>query len=218
VAADAWSDDVAAMPEGVNHAASATDGTLLFVAGGRKGPNRVGPGYDFFQVYDPATNAWELGPPLPEARGGMGKAVFWGGELYVIGGESDQNGPDDETGLTSSNVYDRVDVFNLTSMEWRLVRLGSFSAGERGLENPKGAGTLLLVCQAAAGRQPFCLAERWEGQHAGRMPAAAPVAAMVWRYQVVHGLTHSCCPRIPLAAAGHPHAAAAPRHLPSGGR
>lgn len=49
-AADAWSGGIAPMPLGVNHAAAGTDGERMFVAGGRGGPNRVGPGYDLLQV------------------------------------------------------------------------------------------------------------------------------------------------------------------------
>ena len=84
---------------GRNHAAAATDGSKLYVFGGR-GPgsgdgNTVANGFDTVQVYDPATNTWASSldagstlAPLPQARGGMGKAVYFGGEFYVIGGET----------------------------------------------------------------------------------------------------------------------------------
>jgi hypothetical protein len=121
VEADAWEEGAATMPYGVNHAASATYNDLLYVAGGRMGRNRVGPGFDYLQIYDPATNEWELGPPLPVARGGMGKAVVLDGLMYVFGGESDVNGPNDETGLTATNVFTRVDVLDLATLEWTLV-------------------------------------------------------------------------------------------------
>lgn len=39
--------DVANMPEGVNHAAAGTDGSRMFVFGGRQGGNVVGPGFDY---------------------------------------------------------------------------------------------------------------------------------------------------------------------------
>ncbi|MCU1438310.1 MAG: Kelch repeat-containing protein [Naasia sp.] len=124
-ATDAWT-EIAPMPQGRNHAASATDGSRLFVAGGR-GPgsgdgNTVANGFDTLQVYDPATNTWRSSAtagsglaPLPQARGGMGKAVFAGGELYVIGGET-QTG----AGATSRRVYARVDVYNPQTNSWRL--------------------------------------------------------------------------------------------------
>ena len=119
-AADSWS-SLTAMPEGVNHAASATDGNKLYVFGGRDGPNSVSNGFNYVQIYDPVTDSWEsstdigsLLSPLPQARGGMGKAVFYNGEFYVIGGET-QNG----AGATAANVYDRVDIYNPQTNTWR---------------------------------------------------------------------------------------------------
>jgi N-acetylneuraminic acid mutarotase len=124
-ATNTWT-ELAPMPQGRNHAASATDGVRLFVAGGR-GPgsgdnNTVANGFNTLQVYDPATNTWRSSAtagsglaPLPQARGGMGKAVFFAGELYVIGGET-QNG----AGATNRNVYNRVDIYNPQTNSWRL--------------------------------------------------------------------------------------------------
>src|SRR5688500_11643531 len=95
--------EVAPMPQGRNHTASATDGQKLYVFGGR-GPgsgdrNVTTNGFDTVQVYDPATNTWQSSldagstlAPLPQARGGMGKAVYLDGEFYVIGGET-RDGP-----------------------------------------------------------------------------------------------------------------------------
>jgi len=119
-ATNAWS-SLAAMPLGVNHAAAATDGTRLFIFGGRTGGNVVSNGFDAVQIYDPATNTWDSSTlqgsaiaPLPQARGGGGKAVFFGGEFYVFGGET-LNGP----GATANHVYDRVDIYDPTANTWR---------------------------------------------------------------------------------------------------
>jgi N-acetylneuraminic acid mutarotase len=112
---------IAAMPQGLNHAASATDGSRLYVFGGRSGGNVVGNGENTVQVYNPASNTWTSSAsggavaPLPQARGGMGKAVYLNGEFYVIGGET-LNGP----GANASGVYDRVDIYNATTNAWRL--------------------------------------------------------------------------------------------------
>ncbi len=109
------------LPAGRNHGASATDGERFYVFGGRTAGNFVTNGFDDLQIYDPATNLWEATSqpgsmllPLPEARGGMGKAVWFKGEFYVFGGET-QNDPDAGPG----NVYARVDVYNPTTNEWR---------------------------------------------------------------------------------------------------
>src|SRR5260370_27202584 len=76
-ATDTWT-VLAPMPQGRNHTAAATDGTLFYVFGGRTGPNAVANGFDTMQVYDPTADAWtstESGSglaPLAQARGGMG--------------------------------------------------------------------------------------------------------------------------------------------------
>jgi N-acetylneuraminic acid mutarotase len=125
-ATNTWA-SIAPMPLGRNHAASATDGQRLFIFGGR-GPgsgdgNVVAEGFDDVQIYDPATDEWVSSAdpgsaiaPLPQKRGGMGKAAFFGGEFYVIGGETTPSG----TGQVAGNVYTRVDVYNPVLNTWRL--------------------------------------------------------------------------------------------------
>jgi len=118
---DTWT-PLTAMPDGRNHAAASTDGTRFWIFGGRKGGNFVGNGFEQVFVYDPSLDSWEssddLGTslvPLPQARGGMGKAVWYQNEFYVIGGET-LSGP----GATVNNVYDRVDVYDPATNTWRL--------------------------------------------------------------------------------------------------
>ncbi|ABX03583.1 MAG TPA: hypothetical protein DEF47_17495 [Herpetosiphon sp.] len=121
--ANTWT-EVAAMPRGRNHAASATDGSKLYVFGGR-GPgsgdgNNVANGFDTVQIYDPVANSWRSSmtdttiAPLPQARGGMGKAVYYDGEFYIFGGETL-----DGAGAVTGNVYDRVDIYNPILNRWR---------------------------------------------------------------------------------------------------
>lgn len=116
---------IAPMPRPRNHAAAATDGQRLFVFGGR-GPgsgdhNEVANGFDDVQIYDPATDTWQVSgegraapAPLPQARGGMGKAVWDGGEFWVFGGET-LDGP----GANRYAVYDRVDIYDPLANRWR---------------------------------------------------------------------------------------------------
>jgi N-acetylneuraminic acid mutarotase len=113
---------LAAMPDmGRNHAAAGTDGAKLFVFGGRRAGNWVTNGYNSLMIYDPGTNTWSWSgdgvsglAPLPEARGGMGKAVYFRGEFYVFGGETL-----DDPDANASGVYDRVDVYRPSTNAWR---------------------------------------------------------------------------------------------------
>ena len=116
---------LARMPQGRNHAASGTDGSKLFVFGGRGAGsgdgNTVANGFDTVQVYDPETDTWRSSvnalsglTPLPQARGGMGKAVFSAGSFVVLGGETVTG-----VGATPSKVYSRVDIYTPASDTWQ---------------------------------------------------------------------------------------------------
>ena len=121
-ATDTWS-AIPSMPAGRNHTAAGTDGSKFYIFGGRTGGNVPSIGFGDVQIYDPATRTWQWSgqsgstiPPLPQPRGGMGKAAFYNNEFYVMGGETTSSG----TGQVSGNVYNRVDVYNPASKTWRL--------------------------------------------------------------------------------------------------
>jgi N-acetylneuraminic acid mutarotase len=108
---------------GINHAASATDGTNFYIFGGRDDDHAPAIGYTAVQIYYPVSNIWVCSSspgstlaPLPQARGGVGKAVYYNGDFYVMGGETINGG----TGATANNVYNRVDIYNVASNSWRL--------------------------------------------------------------------------------------------------
>jgi N-acetylneuraminic acid mutarotase len=112
---------IAPMPRPRNHAASATDGKRLFVFGGRNGGNVLADGFNDVQIYDPATNRWTVSDgstgapaPLPQGRGGMGKAVWVNGEFWVIGGETA-----DGAGANAMGTYARVDIYDPVRNNWR---------------------------------------------------------------------------------------------------
>ncbi|MBA2625328.1 MAG: hypothetical protein H0U89_06970 [Acidimicrobiia bacterium] len=140
------------MPRARNHAASAACDGRFWVVGGR-GPgsgdsNVVADGFDTVQVYDPATRAWRSSDdagsglrPLPQPRGGMGKAVCLDGDLYIIGGETE-----DGAGATERRVYARVDVYDIAEGTWRradpmpTARHGIFPVLARGRIRVVGGG------------------------------------------------------------------------------
>lgn len=132
-----------AMPTGVNHAASVTDGELLWIFGGRAGGNVPQPGFDVVQTYDPVTGVWDSSDlvqsnltPMPQARGGTGKAVFFDGEFMVFGGED------------ASVAYAEVQVYRPVTHTWRedtdlpTARHGVFPAAYQGRIYLAGGGTV----------------------------------------------------------------------------
>jgi glucose/arabinose dehydrogenase len=114
---------LAPLPVGRSHAAAGSDGERFYVIGGRIGGTQVTDGFADVQVFDPATGTWGWSgdgvsglAPLPQARSGMGKAVWFQEELYVFGGET-------LTGagaVPGTGVYDRVDVYDPEENAWRL--------------------------------------------------------------------------------------------------
>ena len=122
---DTWT-TLPSMPAGRNHTAAGTDGKKFYIFGGRTGGNVPSVGFNDVQIYDPVSNTWQWSgdvgstlAPLPQPRGGMGKAVLYGNEFYVMGGETTNAG----TGQVAGNVYNRVDVYNPTTNTWRLETL-----------------------------------------------------------------------------------------------
>jgi glucose/arabinose dehydrogenase/N-acetylneuraminic acid mutarotase len=106
--------NLANMPTPVNHAAAMSDGTKLWVFGGRQGGNTPQAGFDTVQSYDPVTGIWDSSDlvqssltPMPLARGGTGRAVWFGSEFYVFGGES------------VGTVFPEVQVYRPASNTWR---------------------------------------------------------------------------------------------------
>ncbi len=152
---DTWT-PLANMPAGRNHAASATDGSKFWIFGGRDLGNWVTNGFDTVFAYDPLTDTWESSDdmgsslvPLPQARGGMGKAIWDRGEFYMFGGETATGagaGPDD--------TYDRVDVYDPATNTWRLetpmptARHGVFPMLFEGRIFLPGGGTVAAFSQS----------------------------------------------------------------------
>ena len=76
----------------------------LYVLGGyppQMGPNRT---KSTVQIYDVASNSWQLGPPLPQPNN-HGMAASVNGKIYLLGGQTtdDQNGA---TAVTTVYEYD----------------------------------------------------------------------------------------------------------------
>ena len=144
-ASNTWA-PIASMPVGRNHAAAGTDGQKLYIFGGRTGKNATTIGFNDVQIYDPFSNTWQWSgqtgstiPPLPQARGGMGKAAYYGNEFYVMGGETTKYG----TGQVAGDVYNRVDVYNPFSQTWRLE--APMPTARHGIFPVVGAGKILVA-------------------------------------------------------------------------
>jgi hypothetical protein len=107
----------AAAPVALTEVAAAAHEGRIWVAGGLDGQGRVS---DRVFVYDPASDAWSAGPPLPEGRH-HAALVSDGDALFVIAGYQ-------------GDGFDRP-----TAGVWRLREDGGWSP-ERPLPEPRAAG------------------------------------------------------------------------------
>ena len=91
-----------AMPfSAIGSASAAEVGGKIHVFGGR--PRDPTPVNDH-DIYDPATNEWTKGSPMPMARDHLGIAVI-DGKIHIVGGR---------TGASTQNVHEH-DVFDPTT-------------------------------------------------------------------------------------------------------
>ncbi len=101
-AADRWT-TLPNLPTQRNHLAVVAIERKVYVAGGRFGGGFNSEKTAALEIYDPATNRWTAGAPLPAPRGGVA-GVSANGCVYVVGGEGNTNDP---RGLFDQNeAYD----------------------------------------------------------------------------------------------------------------
>jgi N-acetylneuraminic acid mutarotase len=87
-------------PRGGIAAATVTSNGEIYVFGG-EAPEKT---FDNTEIYNPTTDSWSTGPPIPTARHGLAAADV-GGKIYVIGG-----GPTPD--ISFANV---VEILNVAS-------------------------------------------------------------------------------------------------------
>lgn len=85
-------------------AALAQNGKIYLIGG--EGSSSSNP-LNLVQIFNPASNSWAAGSPMPTARYGLGVVLGPAGLIYAIGGRSSATGP--------MNV---VEVYNPTSNTW----------------------------------------------------------------------------------------------------
>lgn len=88
------------LPTGRSGIAVVTHGGRLYVFGGETVRRFSSKTFDEAERFDPGTGRWEVLPPMPTARHGLGAATF-GDAIYVLGG-----GP--EPGLSLGTANERL--------------------------------------------------------------------------------------------------------------
>lgn len=132
-ATERWS-AIADAPTARNSAAAAVIDGRLYVIGGRQAVKQADGSLrqvnvPHLEVYDPNTDRWSVGAPLPQAQGGLAAAAH-GGRLYVFGGEQ---------WVPERKVFDNAWVYDPATDRWRALPplptprhgLGAATVGER---------------------------------------------------------------------------------------
>ena len=82
--------EMRSMPHAGDHLSSTVVGGKLYVVGGEHGHGRAYVQHPDLQIYDPATNRWTYGAPLPTPTSHMEGGVFaYQGKVWAIGGQRD---------------------------------------------------------------------------------------------------------------------------------
>jgi non-specific serine/threonine protein kinase len=110
--------DGADIPVPGDHLAAASDGTYLYVVGGRR--FTAGTNTAAVQRYDPKTDRWTSLPAMPRPVSGIGAAVV-DGQLIVVGGES------------TTGVFATVQAYDLTTSASQWTRLPDLTQARHGL-------------------------------------------------------------------------------------
>ncbi|HLH25312.1 MAG TPA: kelch repeat-containing protein [Chloroflexota bacterium] len=109
--ADAWT-TLPDLPTQRNHLAAGVIDGKLYVVGGRFGGGVGSEMTATVEVYDPATQTWQAGTPLPEPRAGLTGTVV-NDCLYAIGGEGNDADP--------RGIFDLNEVYNPRTDSWTRV-------------------------------------------------------------------------------------------------
>ncbi|MDF0679536.1 MAG: kelch repeat-containing protein [Candidatus Nitrosocosmicus sp.] len=96
---DTWAENIAQLPVPLHHTSAASDQGIIYVAGGYTGDWTAS---DRLFIYDPQTNQWTQGNPMPTPRG-YPTADFVNGTLYVMGGDG---GEGYDRALNATESYD----------------------------------------------------------------------------------------------------------------
>ncbi len=112
LASNKWSLGPSLPTQRIDFTASVLNGKI-YVIGGETEPDTAGYSESFpsssVEIFDPSTNSWSEGPPMPTARSGLTSSVV-NGKIYAIGGEA-------VTTITNT-YYSGVEIFDNATNSW----------------------------------------------------------------------------------------------------
>ena len=104
-ATDTWGPSAARMPTTRSGLAFGVIGGKIYVAGGEWQDTVVQSTFRSFEAFDPATNTWQVLPPMAIARHGVASAVS-GNKFYVMSGDVQSSGTGVAVSTTSVDAFE----------------------------------------------------------------------------------------------------------------
>lgn len=97
------------------HSAAAGPDGRIYVAGGAESNQTVGSELNIVDIYDPSTETWTEGAPMPTPRMFVGLAFGKDGLLYALGGGASEQV---FTGLRVSTVLNVLEIYDPAANRW----------------------------------------------------------------------------------------------------
>jgi N-acetylneuraminic acid mutarotase len=104
-ASDSWSQGLARMAQARSAGAGAVFGGRLYITGGEYQDQGTMATYRSLEAYDPATNTWQMLPPMPVSRHGLAGAVI-GNRLHMVSGDVQSAGTGVHVDTEEHDAYD----------------------------------------------------------------------------------------------------------------
>src|SRR5690242_13612431 len=104
-ASDSWSRGLARMANARSAGAGGVWGGRLYITGGEYQDAGMMATFRSLEAYDPATNTWQMLPPMPVSRHGLAGAVV-GGRLHMVSGDVQSAGTGVHVDTEEHDVYD----------------------------------------------------------------------------------------------------------------
>lgn len=145
-----WSSSLAQRPHRAKDQLAEVINNKLYVFGGIRYINNVRNFYNYVQIYDPATNKWTLGAPMP-FKSAAGQSALINGQVYLAGGITEGNVTTNRVARYNPSTNSWTNLANMPGVGRNSAPTGTDGSrmylfgGRVGGDNPENGRTDILV-------------------------------------------------------------------------